>query len=164
MQVAPTATQLHWIPVEPSWLVSGGLVLLAALPHQIPQRRILTTPIGAILFLILAAWVSTKSPVLAMAMLILVASLWILPVQEGFIGTPVLNVDTVQHKKRRWLEEEIMSEEPTAIQERTEDPALLLDRVGKEESEHLWLDEHTMDQHPAGIQERPVGSLLDYDQ
>jgi hypothetical protein len=147
--------------VEPSWLVSAGLVLLAALPHQIPQRQVLLNPVGAILFLVVAAWVTTKRPVLGMAMLILLASVWILPEKtEGFV--PALNVDAVQ-KKKRWLEEEIMSEEPTAIQERTEDPALLLDRVGHEERDHRWFEEHTMEEHPAGIQEKPVGSLLEYD-
>jgi hypothetical protein len=76
------------MPVNPSWLVSAGLVLLAALPHQIPStgRRILHSGLGAVTFAVAAAWVTTKVPVLGIAMMILLAGVWFHGPQLGEEG------------------------------------------------------------------------------
>lgn len=162
MQTQPH--RLHWIPVEPSWLVSGGLVLLAVMPHQIPlaARQTLRNPIGALLAVMLAAWTARQSPVLAAAILLVLAGVWTMPSpSEPFIATLVLNKDEVE-RKRHWLGETLMSEEPAAIQERTDAPAILKDEVGHEEAKP-WYGESAMDEHPRGIQERPV-AWRDYDE
>lgn len=162
----PLSHRLHWIPVSPSWLVGGALAVLAVMPHRLPRaaRVCLRNPIGAILALTGAAWIALQSPVLAVAVVLLVAGVWTMPVAEAehFIGVPVLNKDVVtSHKKRRWFGEDIMTEEPAVIQERTDAPSLLKDVVGREEAEP-WYGESAMDEHPAGIQERAV-AWRDYD-
>lgn len=165
MQTAapPTATRLHWIPVEPSLLVAAALIVLAVLPHQIPApiRRVLRSWIGGALFVAVAVWVFWKQhrPVLGMAMALLLVGIWI-ERPEGF-AAPVLNKDRVT-TKRRWMGEEVMNEEPATIQERTENPALLRDKVSPEESEQQWHAERTLDEHPQIIQERPV-PVQEYD-
>ena len=179
----PQPNRLHWIPVEPSWLVSGGLAVLAVMPHQIPvtARQFIRNPVGALLVITLAAWLFNQSPVLAVAVLLLVAGVWTMPSasepfqsavsglyrqalssagREPFVASPVLNKDTVS-TKRRWLSELTMSEEPAVIQERTDAPAILKDEVGHEEAKP-WFGESVMDEHPAGIQERAV-AWRDYD-
>ena len=164
----PTATRLHWSPVPASWLVSVALIVLAALPHQIPAplRRGLRHPVGTISALAVAAWLFRKTPVLAMALILLIVSVTLLPSNtstEAF-APQTLRKDTVMphQKSRRWLSEEILSEDPHGIQERTETPDLLLDMVGKDEK-HAWLDEETLGEHPMAIQERPVGSAPESD-
>ena len=160
----PAANRLHWIPVEPSWLVSGGLAVLAVMPHQIPvtARQFIRNPVGSILAVTLAAWLFNQSPVLAVAMLLLVAGVWTMPAAaEPFVASPVMNKDTVP-TKRRWLSELTMSEEPAVIQERTDAPAIMKDDVGHEEAKP-WFGESAMGEHPAGIQERPV-AWRDYDE
>lgn len=158
----PSPIRLHWIPVPPSWLVSAGLVLLAALPHQVPVtgRRVLQNPVGAVAFLALAAWIAWRDyHVLAAAMILLLAGVWICGTRETFVA-PILNKDHVKRDKHRWLSEEVMSEEPTMIQERTEGPALVEDEVHT--TEHRWQVEQSMEEHPVGIQERPVAELPEY--
>jgi hypothetical protein len=170
--------------VEPSWLVSGGLAVLAVMPHQIPlaARQVIRNPVGAILAVTMAAWLSHQSPVLAIALLLLIAGVWTMPFasepfqsavsglykqasssagHEPFVSSTVLNKDIV-NRKRRWLGELIMSEEPSVIQERTDAPAILKDEVGHEEAKP-WFGESAMGEHPAGIQERPV-AWRDYDE
>ncbi len=160
----PPVHKLHWSPVSPSWIISGGLLLLAVMPHQIPApiRATLRHPAGIVVAAALAAWIYRQSPVLAMAMVLCVAAVWV-TMTEGFIGTLVLNKDEVlsTSRRRRWLSEEIMHEDPHGIQERTEDPALLKDAVGREEGEVKWHDEAVMGEHPVGIQERPVPDAYD---
>lgn len=155
--------------------MSGGLAVLAVMPHQIPlgARQIIRNPVGTILVLTLAAWLIRQSPVLAIAVVLLIAGVWTMPTasepfqtsssagREPFVSTLVLNKDAIAAPKRRWLGELIMSEEPAVIQERTDAPAILKDEVGHEEAKS-WFGESVMDEHPAGIQERPV-AWRDYD-
>lgn len=184
MQAPPPPVQrLHWIPVAPSWIVAAGLVLLGAMPHQLPVAgvRILHNPIGLCATLAVAAWVAWRgSHVLGAAIALFVAGVWLYgPVnREGFaqgrkgpgltlnepmvhegFAAPILNKDRVKHG-HRWISEEIMSEEPAAIQERTEGPALVEDEV--QHHDHQWEVEHILEEHPAGIQDRPVASLPEY--
>jgi hypothetical protein len=166
MQAPPPAPiRLHWIPVEPSWIISAGLILLAALPHQIPAyiRNFLTSSAGGLLYAAAAIWVLYKKPVLGVAMLLLIVGLRLSHARgEAFIA-PVLNKDKVSAKPRRWFQEEVFSEEPHAIQERTEEPAITYDEVSGEERGAHWYSEEALQEHPAAIQERPVHSGQDYD-
>jgi hypothetical protein len=159
MQAPQPPTRLHWSPVPPSWLVATGLVVLAVLPHQVPTagRRVLSHPIAAALCAVGAAWLFWQHhPVLGMALLIFIAAVYIQSrTTEGF-SAPVLNKDQVT-QRRRWLGEEILSEEPHAVQERTDNPSITYDKVDPEEATP-WFDETTMNRHPEAIQERPVPS------
>lgn len=168
----PPPLKLHWIPFPPSWLVAVGLVLLAALPHQIPTtgRRLLEHPVGALLFATLAAVIWWHHPVLGIAMLLLVASLRLrsrvfASAAEGF-APQILIKDRVSPKRHRWLQEEVMMEDPHIIQERTQDSGFILDRVSEEESKP-WFVESTLEESPVAIQERPVRpadpSEMEYD-
>jgi hypothetical protein len=164
MQVAPPpSVRLHWIPVEPSWLVSAGLVVLAVLPHQIPSTglRVLRSGLGSVLWFALSLAVAYKKPVLGVAMLMVLASVRIQSASEPF-QAPILTKDTVQNKQRRWFQEEIMMEEPAIIQERTDRPQILLDKVDGEEHQK-WFVEEQLDETPMGIQERPVPYATEYD-
>ena len=159
--------KLHWSPLEPSWLLSIGLILLAVLPHQIPAigRRILTHPIGALLFAGLAAFVWTHVPVLGAAMVLFLAgvliSSWLVQ-REGF-APMVLNKEGVEKKdKKRWLNEEILSELPDAIQEKTDRTYLNYDEVTEQESAP-WAVEDALGEHPVGIQDRAISTEPDYD-
>jgi hypothetical protein len=166
MQAPPhTPMKLHWIPVEPSWVISAGLIILAALPHQIPAyiRAFLMSSAGALLYAAVAVWVLYKKPVLGVAMLLLIIGMHLTNKWgEGFIA-PVLNKDKVSQKPRRWFSEEVMSEEPHMIQERTDDPAMTYDEVSLEEAGARWHSESTLEEHPMAIQEKPVHSGQDYD-
>jgi hypothetical protein len=77
--------RLHWIPVCPSWIVSAGIVLLAVLPHKIPVtgRRVLGHVTTRLLFAAAAIYVWLLKPVLGTAMLILLASLVMMPEAEA---------------------------------------------------------------------------------
>jgi len=173
MNPVPSPHRPHWIPVEPSWIVAVGLVTLAVLPHQVPRagRLILQHPIGAILFAVLSAWVTTKIPVLGAAMLIFLASIYLASTSvtkdiEGFAPL-VLNKDSVQkapeHKKsNRWLNEEILSEIPDAIQERSDNTYLNYDAVTEQES-GTWSAEDILGETPTGIQERVIANEPEYD-
>jgi len=155
----PQPARLHWIPVPPSWVVAAGLVLLAVLPHQVPAtgRRILGNPIVAILGIAGAGWLFWRHhPVLGMALLMFLTAMFIQAnTVEGF-SAPILNKDKVT-QRRRWLGEEILSEEPHAVQERTDNPAITYDKVEAEEATP-WFDETALNRTPEAIQERPVPS------
>lgn len=164
----PPQLKLHWIPVEPSWLVAVGLVLLAALPHQIPAagRRLLEHPVGALLLAALAAVVWWHHPVLGTAMFLLVAALRLrATANEGF-APQILIKDRVSPRRSRWFQEEVMMEDPHVIQERTQESGFILDRVTEEEAKP-WFVESTMEETPVAIQERPVRpadpSEMEYD-
>ena len=141
-----------------------GLILLAALPHQLPAivHRGLYSMMGSIVFASAAVWTFTQIPHLGVAMFILLAGVWIRPrAFEGF-AAPVLNKDRVTTKKR-WFEEEVMMEDPHQIQDKTEGPMLNLDEVGHDDASP-WHAEDVFDEHPTGIQDRPVDTALEYEQ
>ena len=151
---------MHWFPVEPSWILSVGLIVLAALPHQLPLPVSfgLRTGLGATCFALLSAGVMWKKPVLGMAMFILLAGTWMSNYIEGFAGkkegfTANIIKDAVQNK-HRWLSEEIMNEDPHGIQERTE-YNMINDDVTEQDAQP-WLVEDVLGETPMGIQERPV--------
>jgi hypothetical protein len=151
MQAPPSIIRLHWFPIEPTWIVSLGIIVLAALPHQIPVPIAfgLRTPLGAFAFGLLSVAALWKKPVLGMAMMILLVATWMSNYIEGFSTN--ITKDKI-YTKKRWLSEEIMHEEPTFIQERTEQ-IILNDEVQDMEP---WMVEETLGEHPSGIQERPV--------
>ena len=163
MNVPPP--RLHWSPVAPSWIVSGALVVLAVLPHQVPRagRRFIRHPVGALLFAALSAFVAWKKSVLGMAMFIFLAGIVISGKQtnEPF-AAKTLNKDSVR-KPHRWFEEEVMSEDPHGIQERTENPVLNYDEVSDHESDP-WYGERVLDEKPEAIQEKPVSGSVEYDE
>jgi hypothetical protein len=161
----PSALRPHWIPFEPAWVIIGGLVLLAGLPHQVPAtgRRLMAHPIGVLLGLALAAWLFfyAKTPVLGVAVLLFVTSVHLYSrhragAMEGFHAAPILVKDTVNNKKSRWYQEDVMMEDPHGIQERTEEGGFLTDEVSPD---HRWEAETTLDEHPTAIQERPVTAM-----
>jgi hypothetical protein len=162
MQATPAPIhRLHWIPVAPSWLVAGGIVLLASMPHKVPVsfRSLAATPLGTTALLGLSAWIWTLKPVLGIALVLLTASLYIRSRTEGFMAAPVLIKDRVRKDGAKWLSEDIMSEDPHTIQERTEEPNLLVDEVSDEEA-RPWFVEDTLGESSEAIQERPVASYL----
>lgn len=163
MQATPVqvAHKLHWIPVAPSWLVASGIVLLAAMPHKVPFtfRSMVATPLGSIVLLGLSAWLWTLKPVLGIALALLTASIYIRSRNEGFLAAPVLIKDRVRKDGTRWVGEEILSEDPHTIQERTEEPNLLVDEVSGEES-RPWFAESSLGETSEAIQERPVSSYI----
>ena len=151
--------------MEPSWVISVALVILAALPHQIPAyiRFFLMSSAGSLLYGVAAVWVLYKKPHLGIAMLLLIVGLRLTQNnREGFIA-PVINKDKVSQKPRRWFSEEVMSEEPHMIQERTDDPAMTYDEISLEEAGARWYSESALEEHPTAIQEKPVHSGQDYD-
>jgi hypothetical protein len=158
MQAPPSQpVRLHWIPVPPSWLVATALLLLAVLPHQVPAagRRLLGNPIAAALGIAGAGWLFWRHhTVLGMALLIFFAALYIQSTTTEGFSAPVLNRDKVT-QRRRWLGEEILSEDPHVIQERTDDPAITYDKVEADDAAP-WFDETAMNRHTEAIQERPV--------
>lgn len=164
MQAPPSATRPHWIPVNPSWIVSAGLVLLGVLPHQIPHagRQLLHNGLGAIAFAAAAAWVTTKVPVLGIAMLIMLAGVWFhgprLQTTEAFA---TLNKDEVKRRKY-WHVEKTLKEKPKGIQERTMGPAIHLDEIP--DHDHRWEVEYALEEHPTAIQDRPVSGPMEYDE
>lgn len=165
MQAPPPAPpRLHWSPVAPSWLVAIVLVLLAALPHQLPRpvHRVLRHPVGAALLLAVAAAIGIwyKKPVLGIALLLLVAAVQIRARShplESF-AAPILVKDRSAQKDKtsRWFVEEALNEDPHGTQERTEEGGFLYDEV--QHPSKPWYVESTLDEHPQAIQERPVGT------
>ena len=159
--------RLHWIPIPPSWLISTACILLAALPHQIPRyiRVALRNPIGALLFAGAAIWTAMRIPHLGVAMLLLLAGLWLTTpaMTEGFQGT-FMTKDTVTkpQRQRKWLNEEIMSEDPHSIQELSGHPTATQDEITGPEHER-WFSEEVLDEHPTMIQDRPVWTRADSD-
>ena len=156
MQAPPS--QLHWSPVPPSWIVASALTVLAVLPHQVPAtgRRLLQSPVGALLWIAGAVWLFTRrnSPVLAIAALMFLTGIYLMPRSEGFIAE-ILNKEKVRRQSRRWLGEEILSEDPHGIQERTENPQINYDEVTADDS-RPWFVEKSLGEHPIAIQDRPV--------
>ena len=152
----PPVNRLHWIPVEPSWLVSVGIVVLAVLPHQLPRTmtRGLQSNLGGILFAAASLFIFWKKPVLGTALLLLLAAIRSASYLEGFIATPTITKDPVI-KHHKWLVEEVMDEDPNGIQERTDGPGILYDAV---KPNQRWGSEEALDEYPEGIQDRPVGS------
>jgi len=161
---APTPQRPHLFPFHPSWLVAGGLALLGAVPHQIPKEahRVLHTWIGAAIFTGLAALVATKTPVLGVAIMIMLAGVWnhAPPLREPFMAE-VLNKDKVKSGSR-WFSEETLHEKPSGIQERTENPALNFDEIP--DHHENWAVEDALDEHPHAIQDRPVSNALEYNE
>jgi hypothetical protein len=154
----PAPHRLHWIPIAPSWIVSGGLVLLASMPHKIPAtgRAFLTNPLGLLIALAGAAWLFTKHAVLGVATGLMIASVWLHRAVEGFANPPILIKDRVKPKSGKWFQESVLQEEPVGIQDRTEENTFLQDEVSPDERAVRWYDEDALDQHPIGIQERGV--------
>ena len=157
----PPFHRLHWIPVDPSWLVSVGLVILAVLPHQVPAtfRHAIRAPLGAVLFGAATVWIWTMKPVLGIAMAIFLAAIMIYQshhtmLTEGYSSTAsTLIRDHVPAKSQRWFQEVAMREKPKVIQERTEDGRLNVDMVSEHDATP-WHDEP--DGAPLVIQERTV--------
>jgi len=148
------------MPIEPSWFVAIGLIILACLPHQIPSsgRQMLQHPIGLLLFAILTIYVAMKAPVLGAAMAIFLVGINLATataVMEGFMPT-VLNKDvvepTAQHAKKRWLAEEMLFEIPEAVQEKSDHTYLSYDAVTGDQ----WAVEETLSEHPLAIQEANI--------
>lgn len=160
----PSLLRPHWIPFEPAWIFIGALTLLAVLPHQVPRvgRRILGSWIGLALGLALAAWLFfyAKTPVLATSLLLFVTAIHISTYNkqfELFHASPILVKDQVSNNKPRWFQEEVMSEDPHGIQERTEEGGFLIDEVTS--GDNRWAVESALDEHPAAVQERPVTTM-----
>lgn len=169
MQTAapPVPPRLHWSPVEPSWLVAIGIILLTVLPHQIPRpvASVLRHPLGAILAVALAAAVAWygRKPVLAVAIILLVAAIQIHRNQEGFAAPILIKDRRKDNHESRWLSEEVLNEDPHGTQERTEEGGFLYDEVQHGGEERPWFVESTLDEHPQAIQERPVSTADPHD-
>jgi hypothetical protein len=151
--------RLHWIPVCPSWIVSAGIVLLAVLPHKIPVygRRLLGHATTRLLFAAAAIYVWMLKPVLGTAMLILLASLTLLPEAEAEpFTTSIINLnhDRVKSGSNKWLVEDTLAEKPHGIQDRTADSNLTYDEIPDESL--TWHSEKVLDEHPTAIQDKPV--------
>jgi len=155
MNQAPV--RLHWIPVCPSWIVSAGIVLLAVLPHKIPVtgRRVLGHVTTRLLFAAAAIYVWLLKPVLGTAMLILLASLVMMPEAEAFTTSITnLNHDRVKSGSNRWLVENTLAEKPHGIQDRTADSNLTYDEIPDESL--TWHSEKILDEHPTAIQDKEL--------
>ena len=156
----PTMPRLHWSPIEPSWIVSLGIVVLAVLPHQIPRsgRRMINHPIGRILFAAASAAVWYLKPVLGTAMFILLVGIMLHPEKaEPF----ALNKEPATSHK--WFGEKALNETPRAIQERTENPVMSFDEIVDHEAEP-WHSEQVLHEQPHAIQEKAVGTVPEYDE
>jgi hypothetical protein len=104
---------------------------------------------------VIAAVAGYYRPILGMAIAILLISTNMSDYVEGYSNQSI-SKDKVE-QKQRWTSEEIMSEEPEAIQERSE-TVLLKDTVTSQDAEP-WEDERTLDIHPKGVQERTSPDL-----
>ncbi len=142
-------------------MVAVATVTLAALPHQlpIPISWGLRTNIGRILGLAASVAVAYYKPVLGMALAILLISTNMSNYVEGFDsfkeGYQSITKDKVE-RKHRWTSEEIMLEEPEAIQERS-DSIIRKDTVTAQDAKP-WLGERTLGETPTGIQERAMSA------
>jgi len=169
MSAPPMPPQLHWSPVEPSWIVSAALIVLAVLPHKIPAvgRHVLEHPIGSLLFAALSAFVAWQIPVLGAAMLIFLAGVVLharpITKKEHFSASNLNNEKVQKSERKRWHDEEVLMEEPEAIQVKTEDPVLQYDKVTDEEAAR-WLDEDVLNETPRGNIYKPVGEVPEYDE
>ena len=135
-------------------MVAVATVTLAALPHQlpIPISWGLRTNIGRILGLAASVAVAYYKPVLGMALAILLISTNMSNYVEGYQS---ITKDKVE-RKHRWTSEEIMLEEPEAIQERS-DSIIRKDTVTAQDAKP-WLGERTLGETPTGIQERAMSA------
>ena len=164
----PNLPRLHWAPVEPSWIVSVGLIVLAVLPHQIPKigREVMNHPIGRLLFSAVSAAVAYMKPVLGAAMYICMAGIILhessgIPTFTETFAATNLNKDIVNMKeRRRWFDEEVLSENPKAIQEKTENPTMSYDEIVDHDAEP-W---HNENEVPRAIQEKAVATVPEYDE
>lgn len=161
--VAPIPShRLHWSPVAPSWIIAGGVIVLAAMPHKLSPhfRAFVRQPLGFLLAAAAIAWLFTKHVVLGAACAMLILSVVIHRAVEGFATPPILIKDVVKRSqtenRQPWFEESIMDEAPTMIQDRTEESTFLQDVVSPEERATTWYDEAALNQTPLGIQERGV--------
>lgn len=159
----PPPLRLHWSPVEPSWIVSAGLVVLAVLPHQVPPsgRRVLEHPLGGLLFAALSAYVAWRIPVLGAAMFIFLAGIVLHPRPKEPFTAMILNKDPVQ-RRHRWMNEEVLNEDPHGVQERTENPVLNFDEVMDDQVQQ-WHGEQELGEHPHAIQDKAVPNVPEYD-
>jgi len=113
-------------------------------------------------FAALSAYVAWKLPVLGAAMFIFLAGvvLHAHPI-EPFAATN-LNKDRVQ-RKNKWLDEEVLMEDPHGIQERTENPVLSFDEVMDDQVDQ-WHGEGALNEHPHAIQDKAVPRVPEYDE
>lgn len=158
----------HLIPVNPSWVFSGALLVLAVLPHQVPSllREILHSWVGLSIGISIAFWlfVCLKQHLLAVSLFMFVAIHYINSFfPERFRGSRTkqenLNKDSIPlQNKKKWFDEETMIEEPTAIQERTDSDNLLFDKIhsSSNDEDHFWYSEETFEEYPIAIQERTI--------
>jgi hypothetical protein len=157
MQALPPPThRLSWFPIHPSWIVSVGFSLFAVLPHQTPLYiyKALRSRIGALAFAALSMYVFWNIPVLGMAMIIFLVSLQMNTYVENF--SSMITKEKVSTTKR-WFQEEVLMEEPTFIQDRTDSPGIIMDEVTGDSQK--WMGENILGESPLAIQERPVGSF-----
>ena len=145
-------------------MVAFAIVILAALPHQlpIPMSWGLRTNIGRILGLVVAVATGYHKPVLGMALAILLISTNMSDYVEGFSlnegsslneGYQSISKDNVD-RKHRWTSEKIMLNEPEAIQERSD--SILRKDIVTDQDAQPWEDERTLGEKPTGIQERAM--------
>jgi hypothetical protein len=99
------------------------------------------------------------TPVLGVAMLILLVSVIMMPVSESF-ALMRLNKDS-SGRKHHWLVEETFAEEPDFIQTNTRETNLNLDKVS--DNKPRWGSEEALEEHPQGIQDKPVSSEYEND-
>lgn len=162
MQQNQNQNQLHnhLIPVNPSWVFSGALLVLAVLPHQVPSllRVFLHSWFGLSIGFGIAFWLFAylKQHILAVSFFMFISAHFINSFfPERFRGSRSkqenLNKDSLQNKKK-WFDEETMMEEPTAIQERTDSDNLLFDKIYSSSKD----EEETFEEYPIAIQERTI--------
>ena len=163
MNMPPPPLRLHWSPVEPSWIVSAGLIVLAVLPHQVPLegRRVLEHPIGALLFFALSTYVAWRIPVLGAAMFIFLAGMMLRPRPGESFNAMILNKDPVR-RLHRWHSEKVRGEHPYGVQERTDNQILSFDEVMDDQVQQ-WHGEQELDEHPHAIQDKTVPTTPEYE-
>lgn len=163
--------KLHWSPVEASWIVSGSLIILAVLPHQVPAvgRAILQSWVGGLAFAGLSLWVAAQKRVLGTAMLILLVGVivdgYLFPKEskgsEGFWNQQAsIQKDRVaesQINPFRWFEEQVLQIAPKSVQVRSDNPDLLFDKVTSANRGARWLDERELGENPRAVQARMEG-------
>jgi len=150
MQASQPPIRLHWFPVRPVWIVSAVIIVLAALPHQLPVPVSfgLQTTAGAILFAAASAAVAWKEPVLGAAMFMLLATTYTSSYVEGFS----LNItqDHVDPKKRRWGAEKALNEQPDTIQTKTQS-SMTREHVTPDDAGH-WFGEESLGENTVEFQ------------
>ena len=160
--------RLHWSPVEASWIVSVGLVILAVLPHQIPVfgRAILQSWVGSVAFAGLSLWVGAQKRVLGTAMLILLVGVLV----DGYLFGPrvherfwsqqaSIQKDEVALSSDpfKWFEETVLEIKPKYVQVRSDNPDLLFDKVTSANRAARWFDEREIGENPRAVQARMEG-------